>query len=268
MSIQLLLRYGQTIQSCGMIDELKFGMDQLCKYALDYLGIVQCVSFKYLDEEGDWVLITNESDLLEAISLVADAGHEALEIIVEGNKRKNLPLFADFVEHVTIQERTQISGLNAFVKTWKMKNSGLEDWPEGIILAFDRGDECFKAESKPIKAVKAGEIVEISIDLVAPNDSGRFVTYFRLREPSGERFGSHVWVDIEVVKPLKDAYQMAKEEFLAQNKKIQLQYEVFESHVKRLWEMGYQDIGRNVFLLEKYEGDLNKVVSYFIERGF
>jgi hypothetical protein len=66
----------------------------------------------------------------------------------------------------------------------------------------------------------------------------------------------------------KDAFNLAKEEMIGLDRKVQIKIEVFNELLFELWEIGYCDLGRNIAMLEKFQGDIGKVISYYIERGF
>jgi hypothetical protein len=82
-------------------------------------------------------------------------------------------LRASFVADVTIPDGTQMEKGEEFVKTWRLSNSGTCDWPEDtqlVLISSDMGGE----ESVEVGAVEAGETVEISVNLVAPDADGNF----------------------------------------------------------------------------------------------
>lgn len=43
--------------------------------------------------------------------------------------------------------------------------------------------------------------LDVAVDFVAPNLPGRYVSYWRMATPSGQKFGQRVWVLIQVRKP-------------------------------------------------------------------
>ncbi|HDQ71026.1 MAG TPA: hypothetical protein ENN19_02890 [Chloroflexi bacterium] len=79
-------------------------------------------------------------------------------------------LKASFVADVTIPDNTQMEAGEEFVKTWKLRNSGSCDWPEDTVLARVRS-ELGGEETVPVGAVPVGQDVEISINLVAPEEA-------------------------------------------------------------------------------------------------
>jgi len=89
-------------------------------------------------------------------------------------------LGASYIADVTIPDNTQMDKGKEFVKTWSVRNSGTCDWPEDTVLVRVHS-ELGGPESVPVGAVAVGETVEISIDLVAPDDDGVFDGQWTLR---------------------------------------------------------------------------------------
>ncbi|KAF8974812.1 hypothetical protein BGZ46_009709 [Entomortierella lignicola] len=108
-------------------------------------------------------------------------------------------VFARFVKDITLKDGSVVPAGAYFLKVWEMANSGLHDWPEGTELQFVGGDKMFE-QSLEVKVTPAnvGEYVCISANLKAPTIPGRYISYWRLVTPSGDRFGHRVWCDILV----------------------------------------------------------------------
>lgn len=52
----------------------------------------------------------------------------------------------------------------------------------------------------PEHGLAPDEEVEVSVDLVAPEKPGRYVSHWRLVSPAGQKFGHRVWVLIQVYR--------------------------------------------------------------------
>ncbi|KAI0800737.1 hypothetical protein C8Q74DRAFT_1238467 [Fomes fomentarius] len=92
-----------------------------------------------------------------------------------------------------------------FVKSWRMHNDGVVDWPESTELVFVAGDRMSPYNGGPIKvkvgSVKAGQEVElVSGEMKAPEVPGKYVSSWRLSDGNGNLFGNSVWVDITVAE--------------------------------------------------------------------
>jgi len=82
-----------------------------------------------------------------------------------------------------------------------MRNEGTSAWPENTRLAFVGGDKVSNLEAVTVAPVQPGQEIDIAVDMVAPSTPGRYVSYWRLCQPDGSRFGQRVWVDVFVQNP-------------------------------------------------------------------
>jgi hypothetical protein len=113
---------------------------------------------------------------------------------------------AVFVRDTTIPDGTQFLPGTTFTKTWEIKNTGSCTWDGTYSLVFGtEGDLMGGQLSRPLVStgtVEAGQSVKISVDLIAPDKTGDYKGYWKLRNPSGNVFfGSNkgIWVAIKVV---------------------------------------------------------------------
>jgi hypothetical protein len=113
---------------------------------------------------------------------------------------------AVYVRDTTIPDGTLFLPGTAFTKTWEIKNTGTCAWDGTYALVFgNEGDLMGGQLSTPLipsGTVDAGQSVKISVNLVAPANTGDYKGYWKLRNPSGNVFfGSNkgIWVAIKVV---------------------------------------------------------------------
>jgi len=114
-----------------------------------------------------------------------------------------------FVQDVTIPDGSEMNVGQKFVKIWRLRNEGEIAWPEGTYLLFVGGDKLCAQEEIPVPVAAPGSEVDISVDMVAPTKSGRYVSYWRLCNSDGSRFGQRVWLDIYVQDAQQDAPELA-----------------------------------------------------------
>jgi hypothetical protein len=97
-------------------------------------------------------------------------------------------------------------------KVWSIKNVGTAPWPVGTRLVFVGGDlapesdgrwSC-EAQGALVPYAAPGDVVHVSMDILVPNEAGRFSTTFRLQSNEGERFGPRVWIDVTVTEGTKE----------------------------------------------------------------
>jgi len=118
-------------------------------------------------------------------------------------------LLSRFVQDVTIPDGTAMNPGQQFVKIWKLRNEGEIAWPEGTYLEFVGGDKLAVQKEVSVPAITAGNEVDIAVDMSAPTKPGRYVSYWRLCNADGSRFGQRVWIEIFVQNETKDAELVA-----------------------------------------------------------
>lgn len=113
---------------------------------------------------------------------------------------------ATFLADVTIPDGTVMEPGEKFVKTWRLLNSGESTWTKSFVLYFDSGEQMGADAEVPLPTeVPPGGVVDISVEMVAPEESGEYTGFWRLKDEFGnpfgvgeDRFGS-IWVTILVV---------------------------------------------------------------------
>ena len=110
-----------------------------------------------------------------------------------------------FVRDISIPDGTLLYPGTPFTKTWELKNTGTCAWNAMYLLVFaNEGDLMGAAVSKPLitsGAVQPGELVRVSVDLIAPAKIGDAKSSWRLRSPAGVDFGPSgkaFWASIKV----------------------------------------------------------------------
>jgi hypothetical protein len=98
---------------------------------------------------------------------------------------------AYFVKDVTIPDYyDKLAPGETFVKTWRLKNTGSCDWPDGTLIVFLSGSQMDAPDSQDIGgAIDVGDEVDISLTMKAPDEKGTYTGYYMLKIPNGGRFG-------------------------------------------------------------------------------
>lgn len=114
-----------------------------------------------------------------------------------------------FIMDVNVMDGTLMAPSTPFTKIWRMRNNGTLPWSQGLQLLWIGGDRFSASDSVavevPLEGVKAGNEVDIAVDFIAPELPGRYISYWRMAEPSGHKFGQRVWVLIQVDASLSDS---------------------------------------------------------------
>ena len=107
---------------------------------------------------------------------------------------------ARFVRDVTFPDGTSVQPGSVFLKTWRIRNDGAHRWPDNVVLTCAGGDSLSAGDVElPVDSLSAGSEAEITLQLSAPERTGRHVAYFRMRTTEGVFFGQRLWADIRVV---------------------------------------------------------------------
>lgn len=120
-------------------------------------------------------------------------------------KSKREKLESRFILDVTILDGTLMTPSTSFTKIWRMHNNGSIVWPLGTQLIWIGGDQFALQTSVPLEIPLNGfpvdKEIDVAVDFVAPTRPGRYISYWRLASPSGQKFGQRVWVHIQVEDP-------------------------------------------------------------------
>ncbi len=90
---------------------------------------------------------------------------------------------------VNVPDNTQMTPGQEFVKTWKIKNSGICTWGAGYKVAYAGYADQMSGQPQPITGVIGpGQEVEISVNFKAPAKVGSYVSAWTLANASGRLF--------------------------------------------------------------------------------
>ncbi len=107
-------------------------------------------------------------------------------------------LTAAFVTDVSVPDYTQFEKGEKFTKTWRMRNAGGKDWPENTVLVFSSGEQMCDTREVEVGAVAAGETVDISVEMTAPDADGTHKGVWRLQSGGKDVANGGVMVVIKV----------------------------------------------------------------------
>jgi len=87
---------------------------------------------------------------------------------------------ASFVADVSIPDNSNVNAGAAFVKTWRIRNTGTCSWNDVYSMVFVNGDQMNSIASIPFKANRSGDTLDLSVDLVAPSADGAYTGNYEL----------------------------------------------------------------------------------------
>ncbi|GAA6009360.1 hypothetical protein JCM11491_004291 [Sporobolomyces phaffii] len=100
---------------------------------------------------------------------------------------------------VTLQDGSIVPAGSEFCKVWKVRNSGTVAWASARLVNVG-GFEAPQQNSRGLEVpdLEPGEEAEVQCECKAPEDDGRFMSFFRLQDSNGVKFGDRFWLDITV----------------------------------------------------------------------
>jgi len=108
---------------------------------------------------------------------------------------------------VTIPDDTKMGPGQPFSKTWRLENVGSCTWTRLYAVTFFSGNSLGARYTQNLQQpVAPGAMVDITMDMVAPQNIGLYQSNWMLSDPDGEFFGigphgdAPFWVRIEVVQ--------------------------------------------------------------------
>lgn len=104
-------------------------------------------------------------------------------------------LRARLVADLTIPDESELPANTPATKTWRLRNRGTTAWPAGChLIAVGRrhGDRLNGPEKVSVGSVAPGQVTEVSIPFITPNQPGHYVAFYRMATAEGTRFGQRV----------------------------------------------------------------------------
>ena len=108
-----------------------------------------------------------------------------------------------FVADVTIPDGTVMKPYEKFTKIWRIQNTGTCTWDQGFGLTIWSGPSM---GSNPIyfsnndQKIGPGGVVDLSVEMHAPSQTGEYVAHWTMIDDKGTTFGGDLTVFIKVAK--------------------------------------------------------------------
>ena len=115
---------------------------------------------------------------------------------------------------VTIPDGTVMVPGERFSKTWRLKNVGSCTWTRLYKVSFFSGNSLNAIQENALPGeVKPGDVVDLTVDMEAPQKAGAYQSNWMLTNADGHLFGigpngdAPFWVQIEVVQSVTNTPQ-------------------------------------------------------------
>ena len=105
---------------------------------------------------------------------------------------------AVFLADVTIPDDSVLPPGQPFEKIWAVRNAGTCFWEAGTQLVFAGGDQMEGPSPVAIQPTAPGQIVNVSVNLVAPQEGGTYSGLWQLEMVDGQRLDVLLIVRIQV----------------------------------------------------------------------
>jgi len=170
-------------------DKIKFTTDDELSYALG----------SFFEKKNIFKVYVFNSDDVESFNVVKKDDEKKVEdddrvrYKKNGKKRRIKEYDCRFVSHVTIDDGSKIRPNENFVKTWRLRNTGMLKWPKGTRLLRVSFRDDFKCASEVIVNECESECeVEVSVPMVAPSELGLYESFWKVALPIGKKFGQRI----------------------------------------------------------------------------
>ena len=102
----------------------------------------------------------------------------------------------EFIDDLNIPDDTEFAPATEFSKRWQLRNNGTCPWSSEYGIVFVGGDLMSAEETLPLpQPVASGQTVEVSIDMIAPDEPGTYRGNWQIADASGEPFGINGFIE-------------------------------------------------------------------------
>jgi len=125
----------------------------------------------------------------------ADAPAQPVQALPQGECTNN----SEFVQDVTVPDGTTFAPGASFTKTWRVINNGTCQWTTGYMVVTLSTDTWSAPTTTGIsRSVGPGETLDVTLNMVAPSETGKRTSFWRLANTDGVPFGTNLYVEILV----------------------------------------------------------------------
>jgi uncharacterized protein YkwD len=96
---------------------------------------------------------------------------------------------AGLYEDIDLPTGNSLDGGASFIKTWRLRNEGSCAWGQGFQLVLVDGDAMGTGSAIPLAATASGEVVQVSVPMIAPKLPGMYFGEWAISTPDGKVFG-------------------------------------------------------------------------------
>lgn len=104
-----------------------------------------------------------------------------------------------FVDDLTVPDGTEVSPGEEITKRWLIRNEGTCSWNRSYSLQLISGLSLGAGTIHQLYPARQSTEAVLEIQFTAPDNPGRYNTWWQAYDPDGNRFGDPIFMDIAVV---------------------------------------------------------------------
>ena len=171
-----------------------------------------------------------------------------------------------YITDVTIPDGSLLKVGAKFTKTWRIENTGTTTWGAGYQLTYVEGEAMTANMSQPLAAAAPDEQVNASLSLTVPSQPGAYVSRWRLQDPQGRFFGDRLFLEINAVPQLNQAWSFLPDKW---RPTIWAITSIFETGQPNGNIAAYQTVDNGIISYGKHQatlssGNLNNVIQAYV----
>ncbi len=169
---------------------------------------------------------------------------------------------ASFIADVTIKDGTNLYAGDPFTKTWQIKNVGSCSWTKDYKIFFFGGNQMSAASAIAFpKTVNPGETVNLSVDMIAPTDTGNVSGSWMLKAANGTVFGVGSNYNVALTVEIKVLA-------LPKSKDPNIVYDFVRKYCSADWRTNAKAIGCPSMSIDFEKGSIMRTYSPVLEGGY
>lgn len=158
-----------------------------------------------------------------------------------------------FVADVTVPDNAVFAPGESFEKTWRIRNTGIADWPSPYRLDFVSGDRLGASEEDCVPPIAAGEEADITVPMSAPVEPDTYTGLWRVINADGQPVGDQLLsVVIQVPEPPESTVEPAPS----------IDFTVIKQDVRPVFANGGCNWQHNIYVtvIDKYGNPLDGLI--------
>jgi hypothetical protein len=129
----------------------------------------------------------------------ADEDKQAEEISPLPTRQPNCDNQLNFVDDLTIPDGTEVSPGEELIKRWLIRNDGSCNWNLSYSLQLISGLALGTPKVQLLYPARQSTEAVIEINFIAPDNPGRYNSWWQAYDPDGSRFGDPIYMEITVI---------------------------------------------------------------------